>query len=255
MRNEQQIEEKKDLGRRGKEEEDEKKKEKRNRRRREEEEEEEEEKKKKKKRIRRRFSSFSSDALHLNADEFRGKTNFAPPHHQQQHLPPSAAESVNINKHESTSATASANINNIMLPTTIVYQSRHQPQHQLSLHHHVSDLVTVIIANITPTRQHAIITLQFGTSHHLRYQPPTPNHLPPSCISVDLSVRISYIFSCTMIRISFQLRATRLYTPLCRSVRPSVRPSLGPSFGASVTLYFFWVFVVFGFTAPAQMIW
>ena len=31
----------------------------------------------------------------------------------------------------------------------------------------------------------------------------------------------------------------------------SVRPSVGPS----VTLYFFWVFAVFGLTAPAQMIW
>ena len=31
----------------------------------------------------------------------------------------------------------------------------------------------------------------------------------------------------------------------------SVRPSVGPS----VTLYFFWVFGIFGFTAPAQMIW
>ena len=35
-----------------------------------------------------------------------------------------------------------------------------------------------------------------------------------------------------------------------RFVGPSVRPSVGPS----VTLYFFWVFAVFGLTAPAQMI-
>ena len=35
------------------------------------------------------------------------------------------------------------------------------------------------------------------------------------------------------------------------SVRRSVRRSVRPS----VTLYFFWVFGIFGFTAPAQMIW
>ena len=33
----------------------------------------------------------------------------------------------------------------------------------------------------------------------------------------------------------------------------SVRPSVGPSVRPSVTLYFFWVFAVFGVTAPAQM--
>ena len=39
------------------------------------------------------------------------------------------------------------------------------------------------------------------------------------------------------------------------SVLPSIGPSLGLSVGPSVTLYFFWVFAVFGFTALAQMIW
>ena len=63
--------------------------------------------------------------------------------------------------------------------------------------------------------------------------------------------------------------ATRFYNRLCQSVhlsvRPSVRPSIGPSVGPfvgpsiglsvgpSVTLYFFGVFVVFGLTAPTQM--
>ena len=42
-------------------------------------------------------------------------------------------------------------------------------------------------------------------------------------------------------------RVLRDSTP--RFVGPSVRPSIGPS----VTLYFFWVFAVFGLTAPAQM--
>ena len=37
------------------------------------------------------------------------------------------------------------------------------------------------------------------------------------------------------------------------SVRRSVRPSVGPSVRPSVTLYLFWVFAVFGLTAPAQM--
>ena len=44
-------------------------------------------------------------------------------------------------------------------------------------------------------------------------------------------------------------RELRDSTP--RFVGPSVRPSVRPS----VTLYFFWVFGIFGFTAPAQMIW
>ena len=39
--------------------------------------------------------------------------------------------------------------------------------------------------------------------------------------------------------------------PPALSVCPSVRPSVR----RSVTLYFFWVFGVFGITAPAQMIW
>ena len=38
-----------------------------------------------------------------------------------------------------------------------------------------------------------------------------------------------------------------------RFVGPSVRPSVHWSVGPSVTLYFFWVFAVFGLTAPAQM--
>ena len=37
------------------------------------------------------------------------------------------------------------------------------------------------------------------------------------------------------------------------SVRRSVCPSVGPSVRPSVTLYFFWVFAVFGLTAPAQI--
>ena len=56
----------------------------------------------------------------------------------------------------------------------------------------------------------------------------------------------------------FQSRATRLYTPLCRSVGPLVCRSHGPSVGLSVrwsvTLYFFGVYGVFGYTAPAQML-
>ena len=40
----------------------------------------------------------------------------------------------------------------------------------------------------------------------------------------------------------FFVRATRLYTPLCRSIRPSVCHTL-----------LFCVFAVFGLTAPAQM--
>ena len=44
---------------------------------------------------------------------------------------------------------------------------------------------------------------------------------------------------------SFLVACTRLYNPLCRSVRPSVRPS--------VTLYFFRVFAVCCLTVPAQM--
>ena len=47
----------------------------------------------------------------------------------------------------------------------------------------------------------------------------------------------------------FWWRATRLYTPICRSVRPSVHP-----ISLSVTLYFLRVFTVFGLTVPAQMI-
>ena len=43
----------------------------------------------------------------------------------------------------------------------------------------------------------------------------------------------------------FYSRATRLYTPLCRSVGPSVHCH---------TLLFLFVFAVFGLTAPAQMI-
>ena len=39
------------------------------------------------------------------------------------------------------------------------------------------------------------------------------------------------------------------------SVRWSVHPLVCLSVGSSVTLYFFWVFAVFGLTAPAQMIW
>ena len=46
-------------------------------------------------------------------------------------------------------------------------------------------------------------------------------------------------------------RVLRDSTP--RFVGPSVRRSVGPSVGPSVTLYFFWVFAVFGLTAPAQM--
>ena len=38
-----------------------------------------------------------------------------------------------------------------------------------------------------------------------------------------------------------------------RFVGPSVGPSVHPSVRWSVTLYFFWVFAVFGLTAPAQM--
>ena len=40
-----------------------------------------------------------------------------------------------------------------------------------------------------------------------------------------------------------------------RFVGPSVGPSVRLSVGPSVTLYFSWVFAVFGLTAPAQMIW
>ena len=43
---------------------------------------------------------------------------------------------------------------------------------------------------------------------------------------------------CPQVRQTFWSRATQLYTPLCRSIRPSVRPSVGPS----VTLYFFFGF-------------
>ena len=39
-----------------------------------------------------------------------------------------------------------------------------------------------------------------------------------------------------------------------RFVGPSVHPSVSPSVRRSVTLYFFWVFAVFGLTAHAQMI-
>ena len=39
-----------------------------------------------------------------------------------------------------------------------------------------------------------------------------------------------------------------------RSVGPSVRPSVGPSVRPSVTLYFFGVYGVFGYTALAQML-
>ena len=39
------------------------------------------------------------------------------------------------------------------------------------------------------------------------------------------------------------------------SVGPSVRRSVGPSVRRSVTLYFFGVFAVFGFTALAQVIY
>ena len=52
----------------------------------------------------------------------------------------------------------------------------------------------------------------------------------------------------------FQSCATRLYTPLCRSVRQSVGPSVRLSVRPSVTLYFFGVYGVFGYTAPAQML-
>ena len=39
--------------------------------------------------------------------------------------------------------------------------------------------------------------------------------------------------------LNFLSRATRLYTPLCRSVRRSIGPSVHRSVGPSVTLYFF----------------
>ena len=48
----------------------------------------------------------------------------------------------------------------------------------------------------------------------------------------------------------FLVADMQLYKRLCPSVRPLVCWSVGPS----VTLYFFWVFEVFGLTAPAQMI-
>ena len=41
---------------------------------------------------------------------------------------------------------------------------------------------------------------------------------------------------------------------VCPSIHPSVRLSVRPSVRPSVTLYFFWVFAVFGLTAPAQKI-
>ena len=40
-----------------------------------------------------------------------------------------------------------------------------------------------------------------------------------------------------------------------RVLRDSTPRFVGPSVRPSVTLYFFWVFAVFGLTAPAQMIW
>ena len=59
----------------------------------------------------------------------------------------------------------------------------------------------------------------------------------PHCISTGGSVRPS------------------VHQSVYLSVRPSVHLSVRPSIRPSVTLYFFWVFAVFGFTAPAQMIW
>ena len=55
----------------------------------------------------------------------------------------------------------------------------------------------------------------------------------------------------------FQLRASRFYTPLYwsvgLSVRWLVRRSVRRSVCGCITLYLFWVFVVFGLTTPAQM--
>ena len=48
----------------------------------------------------------------------------------------------------------------------------------------------------------------------------------------------NHIFSCMLL------------DSICRSIRWSIHLSICPS----VTLYFFWVFAVFGLTAPAQMI-
>ena len=49
------------------------------------------------------------------------------------------------------------------------------------------------------------------------------------------------------VNLYFQSRVTRLFNPLCRSVGPSICPSVRH------TLLFLG-FVVFGLTAPAQMI-
>ena len=67
--------------------------------------------------------------------------------------------------------------------------------------------------------------------------------------TVCISVKGPYFFVYFPFSL-FLVACTRLYNPLCRSVRPSVCPSVR----RSVTLYFFEVFAVFGLTAPAKMI-
>ena len=62
----------------------------------------------------------------------------------------------------------------------------------------------------------------------------------------------AFFFCFAFFFFAFLVACTRLYTPLCWSVRPSVRPSIRPSVHLTL-LFLVFFFAVFGLTAPAQM--
>ena len=65
------------------------------------------------------------------------------------------------------------------------------------------------------------------------------------------SIKHFFIFPTLSLQV-FLVACTRLFNPLCRSVRRSVRPSVRQSVRHTLL---FCIFGVFGLTTPAQMIW